>query len=162
MEHESTPNEGAVFTRDTLSKMKKHEITGMIRMLYGVSINPEQYSKADLIDQGMKLARQYKGNADMRVVKKNDKNVEVPEGFVKIRVSPGEYNKKARPIILGLNFDLCSVPVNRDVVMHGRWLPCLEDAVERRYALGEDDDGNETLVWSDQHKYPFSIIVDNR
>jgi hypothetical protein len=127
-----------------------------------LNLNAEQYPKVEIIDFIMNAGRRFKGNADMRVVKTNDNTVEVPPGYLKIRVAPGEYNPKARPIIIGLNFELASIPVNRDVIVHGKWMPCLQDAVERRYSMGEDDQGHETLVWSDQHKYPFSILVDNR
>lgn len=144
-----------------LNKLTKSELVEFARMSYGLNLNIEQ-PKGELVDFIMNAARRFKGNAEMRVVDMNAE-VEVPKGYVKIRVTPGTYNPNGHPIPIGLNFRLATVPVNKDVVMHGRWLPCLQDAVERRYSVGRNPmTGKEELIWNDQHKYPFTIIVDNR
>lgn len=161
MVDETTPEVGAAVSRETLAKMSKPELSGFANQFYGLNLKPDQYPKEEMIDFIINATRKFKGNAEIRVVKANT-NVEVPDGYVKIRVSPGEHNPKKRPIIVGLNFAMASIPVNKDIVLPGKWMVCLEDAVERKYSVGEDDYGNETLDWTDQHKYPFSILVDNR
>lgn len=161
MASEATPEVGDIVSRDTLQKFKKDELVAYARLTYDLNLHAEQMHKEELLDVIMSAARKFKGNAEMKSVRMGTE-VEVPEGYVKIRVSPGNHNPNNRPIPVGLNFVMATIPVNRDVVMHGKWLPCLEDAVERRYYVGKDPHGEETLDWNDQHKYPFSILVDNR
>lgn len=158
---QANPVVGDIVSRDTLLKMNKNELSGYATTVYGLSINPEQTHKEEMVDFIMSAARKFKGNAAMKAVKMNT-DVEVPEGYVKIRVSPGDHNPKSRPIVVGLNFDMATIPVNKDVVMHGKWVPCLEDAIERKYYVTRNEHGVEELDFNDQHKYPFSILVDNR
>ena len=161
MAEEATPAVGEEFSRDMLTKMNKQQLVAFAKLTYGLNLVAEQTHKEELIDFIMNAARKFKGNAEMTVVKMGA-DVEVPPGYVKIRVSPGDHNPNNRPVPIGLNFRMATIPVNRDVVMSGAWLPCLQDAVERRYFVGKDHHGDETLDWNDQHKYPFSILVDNR
>lgn len=163
MANEATPASGdSVISRSTLEKMKKDELAKFAHVMYNLRLAPEQQDRREMIDQILSATRQFKGNNEMQVVKTGDKTVEVPEGYVKIKVSPGDHNPNNRPVIVGLNFHMASIPVNKEVIMPGKWMACLEDAVERRYFVGRDDTGGETLDWTDQHKYPFSILVDNR
>ena len=153
--------EGDIVSRETLKKFNKSELATYGRASYGLDISPTTQTAEEMIDRIISAARKFKGNADMKVVRMNEE-VEVPPGYVKIRVSPGRHNPAERPIPVGLNFRMATIPVNKDVVMHGKWLTCLEDAVERHYFKTRGQDGDETLGYSDQHKYPFSILVDNR
>lgn len=152
---------GTDSTQDALKKLTAIELENMARSLYGLNIS-NGMDKAELINLIVNATQKYRGNADIKVVPENDSSVEVPKGYVKIRVSPGPHNPKNRPIPVGLNFKMATIPVNRDVVIPGKWMPCLEDAIESRATIGMDDSGRETLIWTDQHKYPFSILVDNR
>ena len=161
MATKANPAEGDVLSRDTLSKMSKHELAKFAKTMYSLSLNPEQSHKDEMIDQLMSAIRRFQGNSDIRVVQQGDKTTEVPPGYVKIKVSPGDHNPHNRPVIVGLNFKMASIPVNKEVILPGKWMTCLEDAVERKYYVGRDETG-ETLDWTDQHKYPFSILVDNR
>jgi hypothetical protein len=163
MADQATPNEGdSVISRATLEKMKKDELAKFAFAMYNLNLVPEQQDRREMIDQILSATRTFKGNTEMKVVKAGDTTTQVPPGYVKIKVSPGDYNPNKRPIIVGLNFKMASIPVNKEVIMPGRWMACLEDAVERRYFVGRDDHGDETLDWTDQHKYPFSLLVDNR
>lgn len=161
MANEATHEVGDIVSRDTLEKMNKSELATFGRSLYGLDISPATNPKNEMVDLIMNAARKFKGNAEMKVVNMNEE-VEVPKGCVKVRVSPGDHNPGQRPIPLGLNFRMATVPVNKDVVMSGKWLPCLQDAVERKYFVSRGPDGTEQLDWRDQHKYPFSVLVDNR
>jgi hypothetical protein len=149
-----------VLSKKTLDKMDKPELVAIGQQWYGLRI-PIETIKRDMIDILLNAAIKFKGNAEMRVVPE-DAKVEVPKGYVKIKVQPGEHNPRKRPIIVGMNFKLASIPVNQAVIMEGKWLPCLEDAIEVKYFEGVDEDGKHTLDWSDQPKYPYSILVDNR
>jgi hypothetical protein len=157
----ASPEVGEIISRDTLVKMNKNELVQFARHSYDLNLNAEQTHKEELIDFIMSAARKFKGNAEMKYVRMNAP-IDVPEGYVKVRVSPGDHNPNNRPVVVGLNFVMASVPVNMDVVMHGKWLTCLKDAVERKYFVSRQDNGRETLDYNDQHKHPYSILVDNR
>lgn len=154
--------EDSILSRDTLEKMTKQELAKFAQAMYNLRLAPEQQDKREMVDQVLSATRRFKGNSDMLVVKENDKTTEVPPGYVKVKVSPGDHNPNNRPVIVGLNFQMASIPVNKPVIMPGKWMTCLEDAIERRYFVGRDQHGDDTLDWTDQHKYPFSILVDNR
>lgn len=160
MAHEAESELGTESSHDALMKLSIKELFMLGRNVYGLNMS-NGTSKKDLVDLIINAGQRNKGNAEMQVVSE-DEDVEVPKGYVKIRVSPGQYNPKSRPIIVGLNFRQASIPVNRDVVMPGKWLTCLQDAVEDKASIGIDDDGKETLIFTSQHKYPYSILVDNR
>lgn len=161
MANEATSALGTESTREALKKLTAVELENMARSLYGLNIS-NGMEKKELINLMVNASQKFKGNAEIKVVPENDETVEVPKGYVKIRVSPGPHNPKNRPIPLGLNFKMATIPVNRDVVIPGKWMSCLQDAVESRASIGFDDNGRETLIWTDQHKYPFSILEDNR
>jgi hypothetical protein len=158
----ATPEVGDMISRETLVKMNKNELAAFARHSYDLNLNPEQTHKEELIEFIMSAARKFKGNAEMKAVRMNDQ-VDVPPGYVKVRVSPGDHNPNNRPIVVGLNFMMASIPVNMDVVMHGKWVACLQDAVERKYFVSRNEMTNrEILDYNDQHKHPYSILVDNR
>ena len=162
MATEATPNTGAN-SAESLNKLTAIELENLARSLYGLNIS-NGTPKKDLIELIVSATQKYRGNAEMQVVSPTAKpeDVEVPDGFVKIRVSPGPHNPKAPPIIVGLNFKMASIPCNRDVVMHGKWLSPLQDAVEGRAVMGVNEEGREELQFVEGHKYPFTILVDNR
>lgn len=161
MANEATHEIGDIVSRETLKKFNKSELATYGRVNYGLNVSPSNNTAEEMIDLIMNAARKFKGNAEMKVVNMGEA-VEVPKGYIKIRVQPGDHNPNQRPVPLGLNFRMATVPVNKDVVMHGKWLPCLQDAVERKYFKTRTSDGEETLGWNDQHKYPYTIMVDNR
>lgn len=152
---------GTTFDKNSLKKMKIDELEGMAKLLFGLQL-PKGLGKVELIDSILSAARKASGNTEMKVVEKGAK-VDVPAGHVKIRVSPGDHNPNHRPIPVGLNFRMALIPVNKDIVMPAKWLPCLQDAVTTKYTVGRDPDSrNETLLEHDEHRYPFTILVDNR
>ena len=162
MANEAKPEVGVDVSRETLSKMNKTELCSYGRVVYGLPLHIDGTHKEEMIDQIMSAGRKFQGNQGMIAVKM-DAEVDVPPGYVKIRVSPGEYNPNNRPVVVGLNFKMATIPVNMDVVMPGKWVVCLKDAVERRYFMTRDPaSGKEFLETNDQHKHPFSILVDNR
>lgn len=163
MADEATSEIGTVVSRGLLEKFNKTELVAFARLTYGLNVNIDQNAKEDLIELIMNAARQAKGNEEFRVLPKDDAKAEVPKGYVKIKVSAGAHNPKNRPIPVGLNFKMATIPVGKEVIIPGKWMPCLEDAVQRKYSVGYDEStGRETLVWNDQHAYPFTILVDNR
>lgn len=162
-EHEVTANEadpgvGENVTRDMLNKLDHGALVLFGRLNYGFdNVTTQTHGKEELTEMIMNAARKFKGNAEMRVVEKNEK-VRVPKGYVKIRVSPGDHNPNNRPVPLGLNFKMATIPVNKDVIMHEKWLPCLEDAVQTKYYLDKTDPTGTKLGMMEQQSYPFSIL----
>lgn len=152
------PAVGELFSREDLEQMDHPSLVMFARLNYGLQLNTKAHPKDECVDMIMSAARKFKGNAEMTVVEK-DAAVEVPPGYIKIRVSPGDHNPNAHPIPIGLNFKLATIPVNMDVVMHKKWLPCLQDAVQTKYFVKRDPHtGEEQLSSHPQHSYPFSIL----
>lgn len=160
MATEAESVKGTTMNRDSLAKLNIAELESMSQMFFGLKL-PKGLSKVELIESILSASRQAQGNQEMKIVEKDTK-VEVPKGYVKIRVSPGDHNPNHRPIPVGLNFRMALIPVNKDIVMPAKWLPCLQDAVARKYQVGRDESGKETLVAHDEHRYPFTLLVDNR
>lgn len=152
----ATPATGDMVTREALSEMDHPSLVMFAKLNYGMNVSTKSNPPGELIEMIMNAARKFKGNAEMKVVNMNEE-VEVPPGYVKVRVSGGKYNPNNRPIPIGLNFRMATVPVNKDVVMHEKWLPCLQDAVRTEYYV--DSSGpSEELGFQEIHSYPFSII----
>lgn len=160
MATEAESNIGTELTRETLTKLNISELENMSQLLFGLKL-PRGLAKVELIDRILSASTQAKGNREMKIVEKDEK-VEVPKGHVKIRVNPGDYNPNHRPVPVGLNFRMALIPVNKDVVMPGKWLPCLQDAVTDKYTITRNAAGKEELTSHQEHRYPFTILVDNR
>ena len=161
MATEAESTVGTSLSRDTLVKLNIPELETMAQQLFGLKLQ-RGLGKQELIDSILGVSAQAKGNREMKVVEKGAK-VEVPPGYVKIRVSPGDHNPNHRPVPVGLNFRMALIPVNKDIVMPAKWLPCLQDAVTTKYALQRNPDtGKEEFVAHEEHRYPFTILVDNR
>lgn len=152
------PVVGEEVTREFLDSIELEQLVLFARLNYGFSnVTTKTQSKEELVDLIMNAARKFKGNAEMKVVEK-DAKVEVPPDYVKIRVSPGPYNPSNRPVPLGLNFKFATVPVNKDVVMHKKWLTCLKDAVQTKYFLDKSDPNGDKLGYMEEQSYPYSIL----
>ena len=137
----------------TLAKLTTVELVKHANENFGLKVNKD-YAKADLINMIIQSQRKFKGNAGIRVLDEGDTR-KVPPGYVKIRVRPGKYDRTPRPIIIGHQFKLCSVPVNRDVIIPAKYLVCFEDAVQDTYF--QDEDTGE-FVCQPEHAYSFSIL----
>lgn len=160
MATEATSEIGTLLSRDSLAKLNVAELEQMSVTFFGLKL-PKGLSKVELIDNILGASRKAQGNQEMKIVEKDTK-VDVPKGYVKIRVSPGDHNPNHRPVPVGMNFRMALIPVNKDIVMPAKWLPCLQDAVTRKYTVGRDESGKEALQAHDEHRYPFTILVDNR
>jgi hypothetical protein len=155
---EATPAVGDVINRQVLEDMTHADLVMFARLNYGMQgVTTKSSTKADLVDLMMNLARKLQGNAEMKVVEM-DEEVEVPPGYVKIRLQGGKYNPNNRPIPVGLNFRMATIPVNKDIVMHGKWLTCLKDAIRTEYFVDRSDPHEETLGRMDSLSYPYSIL----
>lgn len=157
-EPEAAPAIGDVINRQALSDMGHGELVLFARLNYGYTdISTKTTPKEDLIELIMNAARKFKGNAEMKVVDMGQE-VEVPPGYIKIRVQGGKYNPNNRPIPVGLNFVMATIPVNKDVIMDEKWLVCLKDAVRTEYFTDRSDPTDITLGWNESHSYPYSIL----
>lgn len=148
---------GQEFTRDDLEEMDHPSLVLFARLNYNLDLSTASHPRDECIKMIMNANRRFKGNADMQVVEMGAK-AEVPPGHVKIRVSPGNHNPNARPIVVGLNFKMASIPCNKDVILPNKWLPCLQDAIQEKYFVKRGVDGKEELVSAPEHSYPFSIL----
>jgi hypothetical protein len=153
---EATPAVGETVSRADLEKMDHDTLILFGRLQYDLQLNKKQNPKAECVDLLMSAARKYKGNAGMRVMKEEDKTA-CPPDHVKVRVSAGKYNPNQRPIIVGLNFEMASIPCNKDIIMHKKWLTCLQDAVRTNYFVDKSGP-EETLGYQMEHQYPFSVL----
>lgn len=139
--------------KSTLEKFTKKELITYANQTFGLHVNMD-HEKADLINMIVQSERKFKGNAGIRVLEKGDTS-KVPPGHVKIRVSPGKYDRTPRPVIIGHQFKLCSVPVNKDVIIPAKYLVCFEDAVQDTYF--QDEETGE-FVCQPEHAYAYSVL----
>lgn len=138
--------------RETLQKLNIKELVAYANSTFGLNVTKD-YQKNDLINMIEQSQRKFKGNAGIRVLSKGDTSA-CPPGFIKIRVQPGKYDKTPRPIIIGHNFKLCSVPVNKDVMLPAKYLVCLSDAVQDTYFQTEEGE----FVCQPEHAYSYSVL----
>lgn len=137
----------------TLKKLTIQELVDHANSNFGLHVTKD-YAKGDIINMIMQSQRKFKGNAGIRVLAKGD-TTKCPPGHVKIRIRPGKYDRTPRPVIIGHQFKLASVPVNKDVILPIKYLVCFEDAVQDTYFQEED---SKELVCQPEHAYSFSIL----
>lgn len=154
----ANPVLGETMNREALEQIDHDGLLAYGRLQYGLPLNKSANAKEEVIDMILNAARQFKGNAQMKTVGREEK-VGLKKGQVRVRVSPGPHNPNNRPIVVGLNFKMATIPVNRDIIMDEKWLTCLHDAVRTNYSMGQDDvTGQETLQWTEEHQYPYSVL----
>lgn len=159
VEKEATPVVGDVINRQILNDMGHEGLVLFARLQYGIDgVTTKTHAREELVEMVMNYARKYSGNAEMKVLKRGEEGAEVPPGYVKVRVQAGKYNPNMRPIPVGLNFKMATIPVNKDVIMPAKYLVCLEDAVRTEYFVDRSDPNNETLGWQESHSYPYSVL----
>lgn len=155
---ETTPVIGETMTRESLEQFSHIELITYARMQYDLKLDKDSTPYDEVLDIIVNAARRFKGNSQMTVVKRDDKR-ELGMGMVKVRVSPGPHNPNERPIIVGLNFEMASIPCNRDIIMDEKWLVCLQHAVRTNYRVGYNEEtGKEGLMWNEENQYPYSVL----
>ena len=148
---------GETVTRADLEIMDHDTLILFGRLQYDLQLVKAQNPKNECVDLLMAAARKFKGNSSMRILSTDDNKTKCPDDHIKIRVSAGKYNPNQRPIIVGLNFVMASIPCNKDIIMHKKWLTCLQDAVRTNYYM--DKSGVEPeLAYQLEHQYPFSVL----
>ena len=155
---EALPDTGAVMSREALEAIDHDGLLAYGRLQYALPISKSHNDRNEIIEMILEAARKFKGNAGMTQVSTDDTRT-LGMGQVKVRVSPGPHNPNNRPVIVGMNFEMASIPVNIDTIMDEKWLPCLSDAVRTNYRVGKDPlTGEDTLEYTDEHQYPFSVL----
>lgn len=139
--------------RDQLAQMEMPDLVRYANEHFGLGVTKD-YNKFDIINQIEQSMRKFKGNAMMRVVGDGDKGP-VPPGMMKIRLRPGKHDRIPRPVIVGHQFKIASVPVNRDVIMPAKYLVCFEDAVQDVYFT---DEVTKEWVCQEEHAYSYSVL----
>lgn len=139
--------------KSTLEKLTIAELVAHANSNFGLNVNKD-FSKPDLINMILQSQRKFKGNAGIRVMDAGDKSA-TPPGHIKIRVRPGKYDRTPRPVIIGHQFKLCSVPVNKDVILPAKYLACFEDAVQDTYFQDEE---TKEFVCQPEHAYSYSVL----
>lgn len=142
-----------ILTEQELDGMDDLELVRLANTRYALNVST-QYQHAELVGMIFKAQKKFKGNADVSIVDEDD-DTKLKPGFIKVRVQPGNYNPKNRPIFISHQFKPATVPVNVDVVMPAKYENCLKDAIRSEYFM--DDDTNQ-LIKQNVHSYPFSVI----
>jgi len=155
---ETAPVLGETMTREKLEQFSDIELITYARMQYDLKLSRDSTPRDEVLDIIVNAARRFKGNSGMTVVPRDDKR-KLGMGMVKVRVSPGPHNPNERPIIVGLNFEMASIPCNRDIIMDEKWLVCLQHAIRTNYRVGYNEEtGKEGLMWNEENQYPYSVI----
>jgi hypothetical protein len=143
--------------RQALEELSHEELVAYANINYGLEVN-KGYSVPDLISMISRTQQQFKGNDSIKVVNARDTHTEVPPGHVKIRVQPGKYDRIPRPVVIGLNFKLATIPVNKDVIIPEKYLVCLQDALQDTLHQYKDEQGELVTEILQEHAYAFSIL----
>jgi hypothetical protein len=139
--------------REELEQLSITDLVMYANLNFGLGVTKD-YNQFDIINQIEQSQRKFKGNALMRVVDEGDDGPVGP-GMMKIRVRPGKHDRIPRPVIVGHQFKIASVPVNRDVIMPARYLVCFEDAVQDVYFT---DELTKEWVCQQEHAYSYSVL----
>jgi hypothetical protein len=142
---------------EDLKEMTKKELLAIANGVFDLKMNGS-YAKEQILEAIQRAQGKYKGQAEVNVLSDNDDSTKVKPGYVKIRLQPGRYNPKNRPVFVSHNFKPALIPVNKDVILPVRYLTVLQDAVQRRYHQEDGEDGKPELVMQEEHSYPFSIL----
>jgi hypothetical protein len=141
------------FNREDMEGMNVPDLVAHANLTYGLGVNKD-YQKHDLINMIEQSQRKFKGNAGIRVLNP-DEEMEVPPGYMKVRIRPNKHDRIPRPAIIGHQFKVCSVPVNKDVIIPQKYLPCFEDAIIDVYFT---DPATNEFVCQREHTYSYSIL----
>ena len=138
-------------SRTELMDMTKDELVVYANSTFNLNVN-KQFNKADLVEQIMSARGRFSGNANVKIAGEDDT---VPPGHVKVRIRPNRYDKTPRPAIIGLNFKMASVPVNKDVILPAAYLSCFAYAQEDVYF--QDPDTQE-LVRTKEYAHDYTVL----
>lgn len=136
-------------TEANLREMEKAELVTYANMTFGLNVNGRM-NKEDIIGSIMRASQKYRGNAQIDV-----SSSALKPGFAKIRINKTELNKSGRPVIVGLQGTMYSLPVGVDFQCPLPLVEILNNAVQRQY---EVDPGNNELIPREVHSYPFVVL----
>lgn len=132
-----------------LDGMDKKELITYANMTYGLNVNARM-SKADLIQMIERSHSKFRGNAEVEVG-----NRTLKPGYARIKINKTELNKSGRPVIVGLNGTMYSLPVGHEFSCPMPLVEILNNAMQIQYDI--DPSSNE-LVAREVHSYPFVIL----
>lgn len=146
MNDEVAPNK----LTEKLEKMSKAELVTYANLTYGLNVN-SNHGKDDLINAVTRAATKYAGNAQVSLDVSSLK-----PGHARIKINKTELNKQGRPVIVGLNGKMCSLPVGAEIVVPNALVEILNHATRYEYEV-DPAQGNE-LVRREVQSYPFSVL----
>lgn len=132
-----------------LESMDKAELVTYANMTYGLNVNART-PKEELISNILRASQRYRGNSDIDM---SDKVLK--PGYARIRLNKNELNKAGRPVIVGLNGTMYSLPVGPEFNCPLPLVAILNNAVQTQY---EVDPGTNELVPREIHAYPFVVL----
>lgn len=142
-----------MYSREELEAMDEMDLISYANLNYGLGVNKEmpKYELVNLLDR---TQRKFKGNENVRVLRRGEEYTCRP-GEVRIRCRPGKHDKVPRPIIVGHQFKIASIPINVDVIIPAKYLTCLQDAVQDTYF---QDPETRELIRQEEYTYDFTIL----
>jgi hypothetical protein len=136
--------------RELLEKMTKKDLIEHGNLTFGLSLNANHH-KEDIVNAIERAGMRFRGNQDLSAG-----DVELKPDYTKIRLSAGELNPTGRPVIVGLNGKMYSIPVGVEINVPNPLVEILSNAIKKVYK--QDPRTNELIV-SEVNSYPFSIIA---
>ena len=141
------------YTREELVDWNKQELVSFANKMFGLNVS-NRNNKEEIADLIIKAQNKMLGNKEVTIVDEDD-TTKVKPGYIKVRIQPGKYNPKNRPIFVSHNFRPATIPVNVDVVIPAYYESCLKDAVQSSYYY--DRDAGE-LRYQEENSYPYSVL----
>jgi hypothetical protein len=136
-------------SEERLNAMTKEELVTYANMTFGLNVNAKM-NKSDLIGAIMRSEQRFGGNADLLVG-----DSELPPGYAKLKINTTELNKAGRPVIVGLNGKMFSLPVGIEFGCPMPLVEILNNAVQYQY---EQDPASLEMVRREVHSYPFTVL----
>ena len=142
-------DENNINLEDQLRGMNKADLVKYANMTFGLNVNAKM-SKEDLISAVLRSRSRFAGNANLL-----DDTSTLPPGYARIKINKTELNKQGRPVIVGLNGKMYSLPVGQAFGCPLPLVEILENAVQYQY---EQDPATQELVRRDVHSYPYTVL----
>ena len=134
---------------ERLRTMTKEELVIYGNMTFGLNVNARM-NKEDLIGSILRSESKFGGNTDLLTAESS-----LPPGYAKIKLNKTEMNKSGRPIIVGIQGRMYSLPVGPAFGCPLPIVEVLENAVQYQY---EQDPATNELVRREVHSYPFTVL----
>jgi hypothetical protein len=147
--------------RADLEKLDKDQLIALANNEYGLDVD-RRFNEEKLTS--LILAHAAKGDTVNKFTgfADDDGMFTVPPGGAVVEIQTNAYNPYKRPVPLGVNGRFIYAPVERPIVIAGKYLEVLRNAVREETIQKKDEHGIMRTYYNTKSSYPFSILYENK